>query len=174
MYKLSLVSVEFARLHPDGVCKTMYLLTVTYCTCFLLPFTVVYIGRKCIADFHNLRITLLRKKINQNMNLTNEIPVCIPRPMTKVVFCCLFFIFCCLDYILSYSATNTQTFSGQVPGGPKDCPECCPFWLYSETKRKENWRKEEWESLWVCLWNPFEEQRKISYLAPDVPYIWSE
>lgn len=73
MYKLSLVSVKFVRLHTDGgfkkkllgiflVYKAVHLFTVTHWTCFLLPFTVIYIGMKSIADGHKLRIMPLRKK----------------------------------------------------------------------------------------------------------------
>lgn len=157
------------------VWKTMYLFTVAHCACFLTPFTVTYNGTKGIADFHKLRITLLGKNRNQNMNLTNEISGCSLRVRMKVVFFLPFFF---LNFSVVWSlflticsATNTQTLRSRVPRGPKDCPE---FDYILKKRGKKVGERSESLYLWVSLWNPFERQRKISYLAPGIPCIWSE
>lgn len=130
------------------VCKTIYLFTVTHCAYFLLPFTVIYSGTKGIADFHKLRITLLRKNINQNMNLTNEISGCILRVM--MVFSCLFKKNFLLFRFFSWQATVLLTFKHSEVRCLEDLKIVLNLIIFWK-KEKESWRKKEWESVFVSV-----------------------
>lgn len=119
--------------------------------CSLLPFTVIHIGTKNRADFHELRIRLLRKKLNHNIYLTNGVSDCILIViMTKVFW---FLIFCCLDSFLTKLQRyrqSSQTFTSQVPRRPEDCLEYGPFWIVWNKEERELEKRQEWVRIWLC------------------------
>lgn len=192
MYKQSLASVEFVRLHiGNGFKKCIWpcfesVKQCIHCSTLGLFFTALHSH----SHWHKNQSWLPWVK-DQAIKEKNKSWYIFDKWNSSLYsqsyhdqsvgwgfFVCL--IFCCLGSFLNKLQCywQFQTFTSQVPRRPEGCLEYGPFWLCSETIKEERigatTRASENLALWVCLWNSFESQRKISSLAPNLLCIWSK